>query len=245
MIKTLGIIICFLLPAPALFAEIAADEIVQKVDEVRNPQLDYTVSVVVTSFKPNRPETNASYEVMVKGREKTIIKTTFPAAEHGRMLLMRDRDLWGFFPEVSKPLRLSLQERLVGEVSNGDIARANFSGDYSAKLIRMDNIENKECYCLELDAKSEDVTYGKIMLWVQRDNFWPLKAEFYAISGHFLKTCTYENFRTLGNSVRPTRLVMEDAVIKGRKSIVEYDNMRIGELPEKYFTKDYMKKFTD
>jgi len=246
MNKTLLIpIFCFLLIPAAIFAEITPDEIVQKADEVRNPQLDYTVSVAVTSFKPNHPETSASYEVMVKGRDRTVIKTLLPKIDYGRILLMREKDLWGFFPDVSKPLRLSLQERLIGDVSNGDIARANFSGDYSAKLTQTENIGDKEYYRLELNAKSEEITYGKVILWVQKDNFWPLKAEFYAISGRFLKTCSYENFRELGDGIRPTRLVMEDAIVKGQKSTVEYDNMRIGELPEKYFTKDYMKKFTD
>lgn len=233
---------CCFFPVTYIFAELDPSEIVQKVDEVRSPQLDYTISVEVRSYSGNRQPKSATYEVMVKGRDKTIIKTVLPQIERGRILLMRDRDLWAFFPEVSKPLRLSMQERLIGEVANGDIARANFSGDYDAKLLGTEKMGEKEYYILELIAKSADVTYGKVILWAQKETFWPLKAEFYAVSGRLLKTCSYESYKILADRLRPTELVMEDPVVKGKKSIIKYDNIQVGEIPEKYFAKDYMKK---
>ncbi len=41
---------------------------------------------------------------------------------------------------------------------------------------------------------------------------------------------------------RPTRLVMEDAMRKGEKSALEYSEMKLRDLPDKIFTKDYLKK---
>jgi hypothetical protein len=236
-------LILLFLPRSISYAELSGDEILLKVDEVRNPQLDYTISVAVTSFHPKREERLVTYEVMAKGRDKTVVKALTPATEKGRTLLMRDKELWAFLPDVSKPLRVSLRERLIGEVANGDLARANFSGDYNAKIVEMQNIDNKEYYVLELVAKSDDVTYAKVLLWAEKESFWPLKAEFYTISGRLLKTCSYENYRMLGERIRPTRLVMEEPLVKGQKSVIEYDNIKIEELPEKYFAKDYMKKF--
>ncbi len=46
----------------------------------------------------------------------------------------------------------------------------------------------------------------------------------------------------MGGEVRPTRLVMEDALRGEERSVLEYGNMQIHELPDKYFTKDYLKK---
>lgn len=224
------------------FAQLTPDEIVRKVDEARSPQSDYTVTVEVTSFSPRREAKSATYDVIVKGSDKTIIKTILPEVERNRILLMRDNDLWAFFPEVSKPLRLSLQERLIGEVANGDIARVNFSGDYNAQLLRIETIGQKNYYVLELTAKTPDVTYGRAILWAEKESFWPFKAEFYAISGRLLKTCSYEEYKMLGDRLRPTQLVMEDPVFKGKKSIIKYENIQLGEIPEKFFSKDYMKK---
>lgn len=222
-----------------------AEEILLKADEVRNPQLDYVVQVSVTSFKAKQDSRKSTFEVMVGGKDKTVIKTLSPPMEKGRVLLMRDRDLWAFLPDVSKPLRISLQERLLGEVANGDIARANFSGDYTPQIIKSETIEGREYYILELVAKTDEVTYARVVLWAEKESYHPLKAEFYAISGRLLKTCSYENYRELAGRLRPSRLIMSDPIVRGQYSTIDYDEMQIQELPEKYFTKDYMKKFME
>jgi hypothetical protein len=57
-----------------------------------------------------------------------------------------------------------------------------------------------------------------------------------------LKVCKYENFQTMEGRLRPTRLVMEDALKAGNVSTLEYNSMKLRELPDKIFTKDYLKK---
>ena len=223
-------------------ADPSAEEILEKADEARNPQLDFKVFVNITSIKPGRDPRIAKYEVLIKGRNKTLIKTLYPNVDRGASTLMIDYNLWVFLQTISKPLRISLQQRLIGEVATGDITRANFSGDYNPKILRIENIDEKEYYVLELFAKDEKVTYHRVVLWVQKDNFHPFKAEFYAVSGRILKTCSYEDYRLVLDRLRPTRLVLDDPLVQGKKSIIEYKNMTLTDLPEKYFTKGYLKK---
>lgn len=243
--KSLLAVFLFVCISSLSFAELAPEEIIRKVDEVRSPQVDYTTTVHVKNFSTSGEGQSSTFEVLVKGSEKTVIKTILPEVERGRVLLMRDNNLWAFFPNVSKPLRLSMQERLSGQVSNGDIARLNLSGDYTPKLLRTEKIAEKEYFVVELIAKKPEVTYGKVILWAQTDSFWPLKAEFYAFSGRLLKNCSYEDYKLLPDTMRPTRLVLEDPITKGKKSVITYDSIKIEELPEKYFLKDYMKKLVE
>ncbi len=225
-----------------VFAQLTADEIVQKVDEIRNPDLDYQTDVKVVSYKPNRPAYASRYDVYIKGKSKTIVKTTEPDNARGQSLLMREDDFWAFFPEVTKPIRISLQQRLNGDVANGDIARTNFSGDYSAKILRNEQISEKEYIVLELNSLRDSTTYGKILLWVLAENYWPFKAEYFAISGRFLKTCSFENYKMMAGKLRPSKLVLTDAIIKGQYSTIEYNEMNLVDIPEKNFTKEYMNK---
>ena len=222
--------------------QLSAEQILQKADEVRNPQLDYTVVVTVESVKPKGKTKTATYEVWVKGRENTLIRTLSPAAEKGRVLLMKGTELWAFLPTVSKPLRISLRERLIGEVANGDLARANFSGDYAPQLLRTEKRDGVECVVLDLMAKTKEVTYARVVLWVEADRGHPVWAEFYAVSGRLLKTCSYEQYEKLAGRLRPTRLVMNDPITKGQQSTLQYSQMKVAPLPEKYFTKDYLKR---
>ncbi len=219
-------------------AEMAPGEILLRADEVRNPKLDYTVTVTVRSIKPNRPERISEYEVLIKGKGKTLIKTLSPATDRGTSILMIGKDLWTYLPNVAQPVRISLQQRLTGDVSIGDIARVNLSGDYAAKLKRQTDV----FYALTLVAKNDAATYHKVDYAVQKGNFRPMRANFFVESGKLLKSADYQNYRELAGQIRPGKIVMTDAWVKGQKSIITYDSMKVADIPDKYFTKDYLKK---
>ncbi len=95
------------------------------------------------------------------------------------------------------------------------------------------------------DAVDRGVTYHRVLFWVHAASNRPYKAEFYSLSGRLLKTARYQNFRNLGGKTRPTRLVMEDALKKGEVSVLEYSDMRLRPLPDKIFTKEYLKKLVE
>ena len=162
------------------------------------------------------------YKVLSKGNENTAIMVTEPASERGQIILMRGRDLWVFLPSVSQPVRLSLSQRLTGQVANGDLARANFAGDYNPRVLRTEAIDGENYYVLELDAVDRTVTYHRVLYWVKQSNFHPYKAEFYSLSERHLKTARYENFKQLAGRLRPTRIVLQDTQRKGEESILEY-----------------------
>ena len=75
---------------------------------------------------------------------------------------------------------------------------------------------------LELFAVDRGVTYQRVLFWVKAANSHPVKAEFYTASGRLLKTALYEKFERMAGKLRPTRLVMEDALRKGEQSVLDY-----------------------
>jgi outer membrane lipoprotein-sorting protein len=216
--------------------------ILEKADQVRFPNRGFEVSVTITSTGGNASPEPRKYRILSKGNDNTIIMATEPAEERGQILLMKGHDLWIFLPTVSQPVRLGLAQRLTGQVANGDLARANFSGDYQPSLIRTEKIGDQSMYVLELTAVDRSVTYHRVLYWVREADYWPQKAEFYSLSNRLLKTCLYEDSRPLGGRPRPTRLVMQDALRSGEESILSYADMRLRDLPDKVFTKDYLKR---
>jgi len=244
-------------PAPALLAALclasapfclraqgpSPKEIVQRADAIRFPQTDYEVSVAVTSVAPGKTPDVRRYEILSKGNDRTLVVTTEPAVDKGQVLLMREKDLWIYMPSLSQPLRLPLSQRLTGQGANGDLARANFSGDYDAAIARTEDVNGVSYWVMELTATDKSMTYAKLLYWVSRSNFRPLKAEFYSLSGKILKACRYENFVDAGGARRPARVVMEDTLTAGAKSVLDYSNFQLKPMQDKMFTKDYLKKF--
>lgn len=242
----LTVILLFAIAVPTAIADTndteLAQTILEKADQIRFPRESFQVDVTINTTAPGQPEDLRKYRVLSKGNENSVVMTTEPASERGQILLLKGRDLWIFMPEVSQPVRLSLSQRLTGQVANGDLARANFAGDYNAKIVRTDVIEGEKYYVLELTGVDRGVTYHKVLYWVGQSNFWPYRAEFYSLSDRLLKTARYEKFQMLHGALRPTRLVMEDALRTGEQSVLEYSGMKQRDLPDKVFTKDYLKK---
>lgn len=243
--------VAILLCAPTLLlAQVAtqagddelARTIVEKADHVRFPVEPFEAFVTISSTDANGPADVRRYRIFAKGQENTIVLVMEPASERGQALLLKGHDLWIFLPAVSQPVRLSLAQRLTGQVANGDLARANFAGDYTAKLLRTEKVDNELLYVLELTAVDRSVTYHRVMYWVQQSNYRPYKAEFYSLSDRLLKTCLYQNYKPMAGRERPTRLVMQNALLKDEESVLEYSAMRLRDLPDRMFTKDFLKR---
>jgi outer membrane lipoprotein-sorting protein len=241
----LGALMCLAVQlSQAAFAadDDVARSILEKSDHIRTPQEGFQVEVTISTTAPGESADVRKYRILSKGNENTVVQVTEPASDRGQILLMRGRDLWIFMPSVSQPIRLALSQRLTGQVANGDLARANFTGDYSPKVVRTENIEGEPHYVLELTANDRSVTYHRVMYWVKQANFWPYRAEFYSLSNRLLKTARYENFKPTLGMQRPTRLILEDALRKGEESVLEYSEYRRRDLPDRIFTKEYLQR---
>ncbi len=221
---------------------IDARSIVEKADQIRFPAEGFQVDIAIATTQTGKAAETRRYRVLSKGNENTVVMVTEPASERGQIILMKGRDLWVFMPDVSQPVRISLAQRLTGQVANGDLARANFAGDYMPKYLRHEAINGENYVVLELNAVDRGVTYQRVVYWVNEKNNWPLKAEFYSLSNRLLKKCRYENYQSMVGKMRPTRMVMEDALKADEQSVLEYSAMKLRDLPDKIFTKDYLKK---
>jgi outer membrane lipoprotein-sorting protein len=242
----LRVLLCLLIGlAPPLWAEdITAEQIVERADYIRFPQEGFQVDVSITTTKPDQDEVVKKYRILSKGNDRTMLMTMAPAVDKGQILLMRDQDLWAFLPNLSQPVRLPLSAKLTGEVSNGDIARANFIGDYDATLLGIEEIEEETYYKLELKAARRGVTYNRVIYWVNQSSFRPLQAEFYSVSDRLIKTCLFEAYQEMAGELRPTKMIMVDAVTRKGRSVLKYRNMKLRKLPSKVFTKQYLKKLS-
>jgi len=219
-----------------------ARKIVEDADRIRFPDEGFQVDVSIVTKRNDEADDERTYRVLSKGNENTVVMITAPASERGQIMLMKGHDLWVFLPNVSQPVRLSLAQRLTGEVANGDLARANFAGDYNPRIVRTDTIDGEKYDVLELTAVDSSVTYAGVLYWVRQSNSTPYKAEFYATSNRLLKTCMYGKYDKVLGKLRPTQLVMIDALHEGEKSVLDYSGMKLRDLPDKVFTKDYLKK---
>ncbi len=225
-------------PAPA---QQAAD-IVRDADRFRRPAESFVWQITITSHEAKKAPSVDGFEVFVKGAGRSFVRFVAPPRNVGRSLLALGRDLWIYLPDAGKPVRIPFSQRLVGQVANGDIARADYAGDYDPALAGEESLGGVACHVLDLKARSKEVTYAAIKYWVTKEGRRPLKAEFYAGTGTLLKTGQFGGFKDVGaGRMLATQLTLVDAIRKDRHSVLDYGSITIRDLPEKYFDKNYMK----
>ncbi len=219
-------------PSAAAAGDPKAGELLQKADAIRNPAETYKMSIRVESDGSKQ-----EFEVLLKGTDKTLIVTKAPAKDRGRNMLMLDRDFYTYVPNLKRSLRLSLAQKMSGQVANGDIARTRWAGDYSASIESKDRKETR----LLLEGNKKNLTYDKIRLWVESASAKPLRAEFLSLDGKaVLKTAAFERYKSIAGAVRPTLLRIREPT--GKESAISIDSMEVTTLSDSLFTTTYMEK---
>lgn len=224
MIRFLALI---LLPF-SLFS-LSPQEIIQKADEVRNPSDNYYLDVQVTSSdsSPSR------FHVAVQGNNKTRIETIEPARDRGRNLLMLEENMWVFIPNLKREVRVSLNQKLTGQAANGDISRMRWAEDYTPTI----ESENDDEWVIRLDANKKGLTYDKLRVWIKKGSFHPTKGEYLTSAGKLLKKVRYQGYKELAGRVRPSQIIIHDAVREGQLSTINIQQMEVKNFPNSIFNK--------
>lgn len=212
-----------------------ANDIVAKADRVRGPVGNFKMKIKVISERPGQDKQEIFLETLVKDRTTSLVKFMNPPREKGKAMLMINDDLWMYIPGSKRTFRISPQQRLMGDVSNADVARVNYADDYSATILKQkDKAEGKDCIVLELTAKTK-VSYNKIHYWVERGSSKPVKATFFAISGKPLKYAYYRNYKNVAGGSRPTLVHIIDGIKPNWKSNIHYTAISSEKFPANIF----------
>lgn len=241
MKKALALLL-FLATVP-LRAQSAAD-ILARVDEYRNPVESFAIDVDLTAYTPDNKSESSRYRVYGKGTDRSVVEFMAPATEKGKFLLMLRDAMWIYIPSASKPIRISPLQRLMGQASNGDVARTSFSVDYNAATENVEETyEGKHAAILDLTAKDPAVAYAKVKLWVDKKSGEPLRADFYVVSGKLVKRAFYRDYNVMAGKRVISGIEIDDLLRPGNRTIMHYSNLVARENPDKMFTKDALGKW--
>lgn len=215
-----------------------ATSILARSDAFRNPLQSFSIDVELTSYEGTKSETS-KFRVYGKGSDRSVVEFTAPASEKGKYLLMLRDAMWIYMPSASRPIRISPLQRLMGQASNGDVARTGFTTDYVAKSAS----EDGNAWVLELEAKDPSLAYKRVRLWVDRTTSEPVRADFYVASGKLLKRAHYRKLTTMAGRRIVSDVEIEDLVRPGHRTLMRMSNLTSRPNADKMFTKDSLGKW--
>ena len=134
-----------------------------------------------------------------KGKYKKLYRYTKPEKQAGiATLSLPNNVIWLYMPAFGKAIRISLLSKSQAfngtDFSQEDMSGIPYSERYNPVLISEKNDPN---YQLALSPKSKKSKYSKIILTMDKTNYYPIKMEYYEKEDKLIKIANF-NYQKQG-----------------------------------------------
>lgn len=201
---------------------------------------DSAITMEMVVFKNDKAQKTYLMKVLKKDSERLLIDFLQPDREKGRKVLRVGDKMWMFLPDLAKSIVISARQSFLGSsFSNGDLLRSDLEADYTPVLLRSEPLGDAKAHVLELTAKSPQVAYDRILLWVDQSSDLPLQQEFYTRSGKLIKTLHFSTPVTLGGLRLQSVMRIESSLNKSESTVLTIRDLAVAQnLSPTLFLKD-------
>jgi outer membrane lipoprotein-sorting protein len=238
-------IILFLFPA-LVWGQPSGKEILERIDKNMAAKSTITTSkMIIHGSRQTRTIEAKSWGI---GDEKAFTEYLSPAREKGTKMLKLEDQLWIYSPSSDRTIQISghmLRQSVMGsDLSYEDMMdNSELIRDYNAAVIGSETIDERDCWIVELQAKTAEVSYQLRKVWVDKTRYIPLKEELFAKSGQLLKRLELKDITKIDNRWYPKKMIFKDMLKKGDGTEfvivdIEFDK----EIPDYIFSKAALKK---
>jgi len=151
---------------------------------------------------------------------------------------------WIYVPAVDLIKPISADDKnssFVGsDFTYEDVSGRHWTED-NHKFLREDELDGKPVYVIEAVPKTPYKGFAKKISYIDKENFLPLKEEYYDKKGNLERVFRAEKIEDINGVLTVTRRSMEN-VKKGSKTVVEFSQITYNAgIPKDIFTERYMK----
>lgn len=236
--KRTALLIALWVASLALAAEPTSEEILRKYDATMGPRAFESVNVM-TAWREDGSSRAYKMRMLKLENDKFRIWFDEPSAVKGQEMLRQGDNMWLYLPNLKRATRVASRENFQGgDFNNADVLRVNYQADYTGKLVPSDD---EDAYCLELKAKSAQTAYDSIKLWVRKSDLLPLKGQYFGTSGQMIRSAVFSDFKEFARGyTRPARVVMQNEVLKARRSelVIEAMKLDVNPPPQRFVQSD-------
>ena len=225
----------------------SADEIVRKANDLMMGRSSQSIATM-TVIRPSWTRT-VSMKTWSLGNDYYMVQITAPAQDKGQVFLKRFNEMWNWMPNISRTIRLPPsmmgQNWMGSDFTNNDLVKANsIVEDYTHTLLGHETLEGYDCYKIQLKPKpSAAVVWDKIIVWIAKDKYFQLKAEFYDEDGDLVNREVQSEVRRFGDRDLPSKMVMTPVRESGKQTTLTFDQMSFNmKLDPGFFSQQNMKK---
>jgi len=240
--------VAFAIPASVsaqTLTQAGAEKILMELDELGNfPGKDYTSLFTIVSEKPGEKQSVSQVRVFRRDTKKQFtILVMLPEVNKGQGYLREDDNVWFYDPTSRKFSHSSIKENLQNtEAKNSDFTVSSLLDDYTIQKISEGSIGKYPVWILDLKARTNEVSYERVLLYVRKDKTMTLKREDYSVNGRLMRTTLYPKYVSLEDKLLPSQILIVDEINKGERSQITMAEQSVEKLPDKVFSKAFLEQ---
>lgn len=215
---------------------------------------DFSGQYTIIQDKPGEGR-NVTYATMYRrdSANKWTILITGPDSEKGKGYLQFDSNIWFYDPKDRTFTFTSARDKFQNTNANtSDFAPQKYSQKYSIESCEAVKLGAFNCSKMVLKAKTNNVEYPEIRLWISNDDGLIRKREDYSLSGQKLRTLAMPGYQKVQvgdkNYFIPSNMVIQDN-LKGKKinnkmeyekTLITIENPGFSKVEDSVYTKPYL-----
>jgi outer membrane lipoprotein-sorting protein len=203
-----------------------AKEIVRQMEYNMRGDASHT-EMTMETVRP-RYTREISLRTWTLGDDYALIYVTAPARDKGTAFLKRGNEIWNYVPNIDRTVRMPpsmmSQSWMGSDFSNDDLVRGvSVIDDYDHELAGSENIDGMDCYRIEMVPHPETpVVYEKVVYWVSKEYYLPVKVENYDEYGELVSTIHFRDIKTIGGRPMPSVMEMVPEDKRGHRTVLTY-----------------------
>ncbi len=232
-IPTFFLLFCiFLFPfsnAVSSLSAQTAEEIIERMEDNQISDSSFSRGRMITTDKYGT--ITRTFVSWSKGSEDALIEFT-SKGEEGQKILRTEDEIYLYFPDAEDILRIQ-GSAMRDSVMDSDFSYEDMTGDkglladYTAELLRKEEVNGLNCFVVHLTAKSRSVPYYAQNIWVDSRRFVGVKAEKFSRSATLLKEMEVLEWKDEAGMLVPVHMVMRDAMKKNSSTEFILDDLQL------------------
>jgi outer membrane lipoprotein-sorting protein len=177
------------------------------------------------------------------GSDYSMILITTPVRDQGTTYLKRFNEIWNWVPTIERTIKLPpsmmAQSWMGSDFTNDDLVRESSAiEDYTHRQIGDALVQGYDCFVIEMTPLEEAaVVYGKVILYISKEDYLHLKTENYDEEGLLVSTMLGFDIQEMDGRKIPTRIEMIPASKEGHKTVLRYQFLKFNPpLDENFFS---------
>lgn len=223
---------------------LTAQQILEKADWVVNEPKDQSLKVKLVLLDSKGREEIREFSLFQKGSDKRMGRFLAPADQKGiGFLALPNNVTYLYLPAFKKTRRIASHvknQKFAGtDFTYEDMEVGKFSEKWLPKLLKSDG----DSYFLELTPKPETETdYGKVMLQIRADIFFPIKIDYFDRQNKPAKVMTRDRVEKVSGYWVAGETVMEDLKTGHKTKMIIVEAKFDTGLTDDIFTERYLSR---